>query len=222
MRAAQSTAPGVRLGTPSLRAQPGLPTLQLLKTPGDAPLLLCFCGMFLLGYLPGILAWRGTPPAFGTELAAWCSDSARYANWAQTFTGQLAAAFLQFTLILLCGFCAFGLFFLVGNFLCRGIFMGFCAAGVYSTGGAKALLLYWLLSCLPDLLILLLGLFLAASAAKPAGYLYQHIFGVGATRNGQKSATRKLLVRYLFSVLLAVPACAACSGFASLLAGLLL
>lgn len=193
------------------------------KRMDDTRLTAVFGALFLLGYLPGILVWRSeNEPVFGAELAAWYADAAHYSPWAQGFAAQLAAAFLQLTLLLFCGFCVFGVFFISAAFVCRGLFLGLCAGGVYQVGGIRALLFYWLFNSLPDLLLLFLCLMVALYAARLAGHLYQGLLVGVSARTQQRQAMRRLLVRYLFAVLLAIPACAACSGLAALFAGVFL
>ena len=70
-------------------------------------------------------------------------------------------SFLQLILVLLCGFCVWGVGLLALLFAARGLFLGFCAASVAAQSGASALLRYRLDTLLSDVGTLLLCLWLA-------------------------------------------------------------
>ncbi len=102
----------------------------------------------------------------------------------QTITGpplrvlsnQFLAAFLQLSLVLLCGFCAFGAALLVLQAAVRGAVFGcFCAGlfGRYSMQGALAEgLLFWL----PEVLQALVQIMLGACALQMSLQLAEHCF----------------------------------------------
>ena len=105
----------------------------------------------------------------GPGLAAYYSQAEHFAHWTQVFADLYSGAFLQCTIVFLCGFSALGPG-LIGLFLAgKGVMLGLCAAGVYSNGGAHGLVVYWLLTCLSDLILLVLLLWLALSAQAPWG-----------------------------------------------------
>lgn len=190
------------------------------ERPGNAPW--GFAAAFLLGYLPGILAGRTGALPLGGELAAYYMDGLRYARFAPVLASLLGTAFLQLTCTALCGFSAIGLPALALLFLLRGGFLGLGAASVFVQGGAKALVIHWLLSFLPDLALLLLALWLSGYAARLAGGIFRDVFCGGAARNALFAAARRLLTRYLVSLLGSALVCLIGAGLAVLFAGVLL
>lgn len=181
-----------------------------------------FAAAFLLGYLPGILAGRAGLLALGGELAAYYMDGQRFAVFGSALAALYAAAFLQLTLTMLCGFSALGVPLLAGGFLLRGGFLGLGAASVFAEGGAKALVIHWLLTFLPELALLLLALWLAGCAAGLAGWLYRDTFCGGVARNALSASARRLLIRYGAALGMSLIVCLVGSGLDILFAGVLL
>lgn len=200
-----------------------------LRRPGAAfresfaggEVLLC-AGVFLAGYLPGIELGRTGASIWGQQLAAYYLDASQFSAWLPVFTGQVAAAFLQLLLIILCGFSALGQGLLPLAFAARGCFLGFCAANVLAAGGVKGIVTYWLLSCLPDLCVLLVGLWLAGHALVLSRGLFQSIFLGGAPRGQLHTAVRRLLVRWGAAFLGTCLLSFLCSGLCVLLVRFLL
>lgn len=195
------------------------------RTPGEGAaagwVLLC-AGVFLAGYLPGIELGRGGDSLWGQQLAAYYLDVANFSVWSAVLVHQLAAAFLQLLLIVLCGFSSLGQGFLPLLFAARGCFLGFCASSVLAAGGTRGIVIYWLLSCLPDLAILLLGLWLAGHALALSRGLFQSIFQGGAPRGQLCAAARRLGVRAAAALLAACLLSVFFSGLCVLLARFLL
>lgn len=183
--------------------------------------LLC-AGAFLIGYLPGIELGRGGDSVWGQQLAAYYLDPAHFAGWVPVFTDQMAAAFLQLLLIAVCAFSALGQGLLPLFFAARGCFLGFCAAYILAAGGTKGVVTYWLLSCLPDLGVLLVGLWLSGHALALSRGLFQSIFLGGAPRGQLHAATRRLAVRWGVAFLAVCLLSALSSGLCVLLVRFLL
>lgn len=191
--------------------------------PGEIQLGAACITAFLLGYLPGILLGRGGTAA-GAALAARYMDRQCFAAFGPVFTDLFAGAFLQSTLVLLCGFCALGALTLTALFALKGTWLGFCAANVFAAGGARALVAHWLISCLPDLGILLLLFALTLRAGPLCGALLRTVLG-GTPPAGSLSAaalTRSLLWRYGLVLAGSAVCCALGAGSAVFFAGILL
>ena len=183
--------------------------------------LLC-AAAFLAGYLPGMGLGRGGDTPWGQQLAAYYLDISQFSTWLPVFTDQIAAAFLQLMLVVLCGFSSFGQGLLPLLFAGRGCFLGVCAANVASAAGAKGIVTYWLLSCLPDLSVLLIGLWLSGHALVLSRGLFQDVFLGGAPRGQLGAAARRLSVRAGTAFLAACLLSVFCSGLCVLLARFLL
>lgn len=162
---------------------------------------------FLLGYLPGILAGRGGLP-LGQALAAFYMDRQSFAAFGPVFVDMLAGAFLQCTLVLLGGFCALGWAVMAAVFALKGAYLGFCAASVFAAGGARALVVHWLLNCLPDLAVLMLLFSLALCAEPLSTALLRAAFGGGDRFGSTAALSRALLVRYLIVLAAGAGCCA--------------
>ena len=175
--------------------RPGLPMLRPAverphreHTPQtESGAALAFGVIFLAGYLPGI--WLGRSGT--TPLGA-----------------QLAVSFLQLILVLLCGFCVWGVGLLALLFAARGLFLGYCAASVAAQSGASALLRYRLDTLLSDVGTLLLCLWLAGWAVRLAMELFRAVRGRAARET--PGTARRLAVR--FAAALALSAAFAAVG----------
>lgn len=179
------------------------------------PVLLCSAA-FLLGYLPGILAGRGSQTVLGQQLADYYMESGRFSAWGPVFANQMTVSFVQLLLIALCGLSVIGTGLLVTLFGAKGAFMGFCAANVVASGGGGALAAYWVNSCLPNLSLLFLGLWLAGYAAQLSHSLFQSVFLGGAPRGQLEAAARRMGVRYCVALLASGVFNALCSGISVL------
>ena len=139
MRAAQ-TAPR-RPGLPMLR--PAVERPHREHTPQtESRAALAFGMIFLAGYLPGIWLGRSGTTPLGQQLAAYYTSRPEGTSLAAAFGAQLAVSLLQLILVLLCGFCVWGVGLLALLFAARGLFLGYCAASVAAQSGASALLRY--------------------------------------------------------------------------------
>lgn len=179
------------------------------------PVLLCSAA-FLMGYLPGILAGRGGETVLGQQLASYYMDYGRYSSWPFTFANQMASSFVQLFLLTLCGLSVVGTGALVLFFAAKGIFMGFCAANLVALGGGRALLVYWAISCLPNIVLLFLELWLAGYAAQLSRGLFQSVFLGGAPRGLLEAAVRRVGVRFCIALLASGIFQALCSGISVL------
>lgn len=191
-------------------------TVTSERTQHVGTVFLC-ASIFLLGYFPGIFVGRGAYTELGQQLAAYYMDSGRFSTWSSVFVSQAASAFVQLFLVWISGFSVIGIGFLAAMFGAKGIFMGFCAANLVAEGGGKALALYWCVSCLPNLFLLLLGLWLAGYAAQVSRRLFQSVFLGGAPRGQLESAVRRLMVRGFVAMLMSGLFCALGSGITVLI-----
>lgn len=182
-----------------------------------------FCaGVFLLGYLPGILAGQSGTSVIGQQIAAYYTDVARLSHWSELFSSQAAAFFLQLFSVWLFGFTAFGPGLLLLLFAGKGLFLGFCASQVLCIGGTKKLIVYWISSCLPNVLLLFILLWLAGYAVHMSHGLFQSIFLGGAPRGQLPGNARRLTVRFLLCLPFSVLICGLCSLFVILFIRLIL
>ena len=123
------------------------------------------------------------------------SYTAFWSVWCSWF----AAAFLQASLIYLCGFHLWGSIFMGAYFAFKGTVLGVCASAIYASGGARALVVYWLLNCLPELVLSTFMLWLAHSSCRVSQSLSSIVFsGCRCALNG---AIRRLSVHYLLCLL---------------------
>ena len=103
---------------------------------------------------------------------------------------------LQLILVLLCGFCVWGVGLLALLFAARGLFLGYCAASVAAQSGASALLRYRLDTLLSDVGTLLLCLWLAGWAVRLAMELFRACAGVLRGRHrAQRGGWQSVLPR---------------------------
>lgn len=204
MRAARSSS-GIGL-VPKHRknaVHPPLCRSTLRRTHAQTPgFISLYAGAFLFGYFPGILLGRSDLITADIPLASYYMDVSHYRLWTEMFVNQFASAFLQLLFVVLCGFSVFGAGFLALLFLSKGIFIGFCAAGVLAQGGVKALFLYWSCSCLSSLSLVLLMLWLSLYAVQVSRGLFQSIFSGGAPRGQLAASARRMSVRFLLSLFL--------------------
>ena len=165
MRAAQTALR--RPGLPMLRPAAERPHRE--HTPQtESGAALAFSVIFLAGYLPGIWLGRSGTTPLGQQLAAYYTSRPEGTSLAAAFGAQLAVNLLQLILVLLCGFCVWGVGLLALLFAARGLFLGYCAASVAAQSGASALLRYRLDTLLSDVGALLLCLWLAGWAVRLA------------------------------------------------------
>ena len=191
--------------------------------PGEMRLGAVCITMFLLGYMPGMLLGRGGT-AVGAALAAHCMDKQSFAAFGPVFADLFAGAFLQCTLVLLCGFCALGAVPLAALFAIKGAWLGFSAANVFAAGGAKGLVAHWLITCLPDLGVLLLLFALTLCAGPLSAALLRSVAGGGPVTGsaGTVILARTLLLRYALVLGGSAVCCALGAGSAVFFAGALL
>ena len=176
MRAAQTTLR--RPGLPMLR--PAVERPHREHTPQtESGAALAFGVIFLAGYLPGIWLGRSGTTPLGQQLAAYYTSRPKGTSLAAAFGAQLAVSLLQLILVLLCGFCVWGVGLLALLFAARGLFLGLCAASVAAQSGASALLRYRLDTLLSDVGTLLLCLWLAGWAVRLAMELFRAVRGRG-------------------------------------------
>lgn len=169
---------------------------------------MAFGVIFLAGYLPGIWLGRSGTTPLGQQLAAYYTSRPEGTSLAAAFGAQLAVSFLQLILVLLCGFCVWGVGLLALLFAARGLFLGYCAASVAAQSGASALLRYRLDTLLSDVGTLLLCLWLAGWAVRLAMELFRAVRGRAARET--PGTARRLAVR--FAAALALSAAFAAVG----------
>ena len=214
MRAAQTALR--RPGMPMLRPAAERPHRE--HTPQtESGAALAFGVIFLAGYLPGIWLGRSGTTPLGQQLAAYYNTSRpEGTSLAAAFGAQLTVSFLQLILVLLCGFCVWGVGLLALLFAARGMFLGFCAASVAAQSGASALLRYRLDTLLSDVGTLLLCLWLAGWAVRLAAELFRAVRGRAARET--PGTARRLAVR--FAAALALSAAFAAVGAALTVMGI--
>lgn len=166
---------------------------RALSSPQTLPRMGC-AAAFFAGYLPGIWLGRGGS-ALGQQLAAYYTKSPDGTAFAAAFGAKFAVCFLQLSVVLLCGFCVWGIGLLAAFFAARGAFLGFCAASVTMENGAAGLVQYRAATMISDVAALLLCLWLADWAAQLAAELLRAACG-RATRQTPGTA-RRLAVRYV-------------------------
>lgn len=113
--------------------------------------LFAFSSAFLTGYLAGIPLGRFELHGAFTSLTEHVMAAQSYTAFWSVWCSWFAAAFLQASLIYLCGFHLWGSIFMGAYFAFKGTVLGVCASAIYASGGARALVVYWLLNCLPEL-----------------------------------------------------------------------
>lgn len=106
---------------------------------------------------------------------------------------------LQASLIYLCGFHLWGSIFMGAYFAFKGTVLGVCASAIYASGGARALVVYWLLNCLPELVLSAFMLWLAHSSCRVSQSLSSIVFS--GCRCALTGAIRRLSVHYLLCLL---------------------
>lgn len=185
-----------------------------------------------LAYLAGLPAGSLAFQFLGTDAGAYMGYylDARLQTMAgpplRILSGQFLAAFLQLTLVLLCGFCAFGAALLVLQAALRGAVFGCFCAGLLARYAMQGALAEGLLFWLPEVLQAALQILLGACALQMSLRLATLCFG-GRPRPGQPAGepARRLLSRYLACCLAALIPCAlsALSGllFGPVLSGVL-
>ena len=112
--------------------RPGLPVLRpAVERPHrehtsqtESGAALAFGVIFLAGYLPGIWLGRSGTTPLGQQLAAYYTSRPEGTSLAAAFGAQLAVSLLQLILVLLCGFCVWGVGLLALLFAARGLFLG--------------------------------------------------------------------------------------------------
>lgn len=213
---ARHAVPGQDAGTPAHTAGPRAGASLGLRP------VLGLAALFLAGYVGGILYCRGSVPEPAALLAGFYMDKQNFADFGAVFASLFSAAFLQMTAAALCGSSVIGPAPLAVLFAGRGTMLGLCAAAVYASSGARGLVVYWLLSFLPELSFLLLLLWLSQAACRLSGALFGVLMGRNPARGALKIKAKTMVFRYLF----AIAASAACAvlgaGSAVLFAGVLL
>lgn len=163
---------------------------------GSPNYLLMICGaMLVIGYLPGIILGHDGHTLLGQQLALYYANAKQVLQWPTILINYTAGPFLQIVFVLLCGFSALGSGFLLLYFLGKGIFLGFCAANLFFTGGLQDLVAYWFWTCLPDLAFTAANLWLTGYALRLSQGVFQSVFLGGAPRGHLHAASRRLLVR---------------------------
>ncbi len=182
--------------------------------------LFAFSSVFLTGYLAGIPLGRFELHGAFTSLTEHVMAAQSYTAFWSVWCSWFAAAFLQASLIYLCGFHLWGSIFMGAYFAFKGTVLGVCASAIYASGGARALVVYWLLNCLPELVLSAFMLWLAHSSCRVSQSLSSIVFsGCRCALNG---AIRRLSVHYLLCLLGCAVSSFMFSGSAVLFASVLL
>lgn len=182
--------------------------------------LLAFSAAFLAGYLAGIPLGRFELHGAFAALTQHIMSAQSYTSFWPVWCSWFAAAFLQASLIYLCGFHLWGSIFMGAYFTFKGTVLGVCASSVYGSGGARALVIYWLLNCLPELVLFAFMLWLAHISCSVSQNLSRIVFS--GCRSTLNSAIRRLSVHYLLCLLGCAASSFVFSGSAVLFASVLL
>ena len=172
--------------------------------------------LLLLGYAAGVMICREQVPAAGQALAQYYMDKQNYLKFSDVCVAQFSALFLQAGIVVLCGGSMLGNIFLAVFFAGRGLVLGVCASAVFLAYQARGLVVYWLLTFLPDAAALILLLWLAQKSAELATMLLRAVLSNTAARGVFQEKIRSLLLRSL--LVLIVGAC--CSALGAAAAGL--
>ena len=220
MRTAQQAPPRARRGDEAEKAR-GISFLQsaggLLPRPVFWFALLYFCG-----YGVGLALGRLAMPEFGGSFAKFYLDKQNFLSFGGVFASLFTAALLQLTFLAVSGFCAIGMGLLVSFFALKGALMGICTAALYTAGGAKGLVIYWLLTWLPEISLLLLTLFQAGCSAGVCGGIFRFALCGNAPRLGMNAPVRRCLKSYIITSFLSVLFSALGAGAALFFAAVLL
>lgn len=165
--------------------------------------------LFLAGYVVGILLSREQMPEFGTVLAKFYLDKQNYLSFTAAFVAAFSALFLQAGLILLCGTNAVGVLLLAVFFAGKGMLLGAEAMSVLQLSDARGLIIYWLLTALPNVTALILLLWMAVNAAILSASLFQVILNGAGSHSTLARNIRTLMLRYLITLCVG----AVCSAF---------
>lgn len=228
MRAARTAAPGIfRLPIENiLHMHPVHPDKDVAdrtraRETASWTTVLLFGVLFFAGYLGGVLKGRTGQSDLGEQLADYYRTAEHFSAFMPLFLDLFGSALLQAVLVLACGFSALGTGFLGLYFIARGAVLGLCAACVFVQGGTKALVVHWMLTCLPDLSIFLVMLWLAVQASRCAGGVFRVLLGGGAHLR-QTPSVRRLVLRFFVALLLCAVFCLIGSASGVLFAGVLL
>ena len=229
MRAARTAAPGifeisVRDILNRRRKDPEKASPERLRDREAAAAwsaVLAFGLLFFVGYVAGVWVGRTGQSGFGNHLAEYYRNGENFSAFLPLFQNLFGSAFLQGILVLVCGFSALGTGFLCLYFAARGAILGLCAACVFVQGGTKALVIHWMLTCLPDLGVFLVMLWLAVQANRCAGGIFRILLG-GGSHLRQMPPIKQLVFRFATAVLLCVALCLAAAASGVLFAGVLL
>lgn len=177
--------------------------------------------LFLAGYLGGIIAGRLQVTELGSLAANYYRQGQNFTSFLQVLPGALGGMFLQATGVLLCSFSAWGPAMLAAFFLAKGCLLGLCAAGAFVAGGARALVIHWLLTCLPDTALVLFLLWLSSPAFYAGAELFRLVFS-GASRKSLHSLEKTTMLRYIILLPMLAVLSALGAGLAVVVAGVLL
>ena len=181
-----------------------------------------FALLFFGGYSVGLMLGRLKMPQFGTDFAQYYLDRQNFTAFGTVFATLFTAAFAQLTFLVLSGFCALGMGLLVLFFALKGALLGLCTAALFAAGGAKGLVIYWLLTWLPEIALLLLTLYQAACAAGVCGGVFHIAMGNSMPHYGIVSEVRTCLKSYIATSFLSVLFCGLGAGAALFFAAVLL
>lgn len=231
MRAAKTAVPGMFatsvkeiLGNSRRckNAEKAIPEHVRGRNPDSAwHVVLLFGILFFAGYVAGVWEGRTGQSELGTHLAGYYGNAETFSAFLPVFLDLFGSAFLQAVLVLLCGFSALGSGFLCLYFAARGAVLGLCAACVFAQGGTKALVVHWMLTCLPDLGLFLVMLWLAVRANQCAGDIFR-ILREGSAHLRQRPPIRQLILRFSTALFLCVALCFIGAASGVLFAGVLL
>ena len=182
--------------------------------------VLAFSAAFLAGYLAGIPLGRFELHGTYATLTEHIMSAQSYAAFWPVWCSWFAAAFLQASLIYLCGFHLWGGIYMGAYFAFKGTVLGVCASAIYGSGGARALVVYWLLNCLPELVLFAFMLWLAHISHSVSQNLSRIVFS--GCRSALNCSIRRLSVHYLLCLLGCAVSSFVFSGLAVLFASVLL
>lgn len=141
-------------------------------------------------------------------------------DWMLIFSTEFLGAFLQMTIAMICGFCAFGAPFLVLLLFFRGIGAGLMSGTLYITHHLQGVLINAVLFWIPEVFFSVLFIIFCAIARRSSKYLAGICFE-SVTEEKSPIASKNLFFKYLIFCVIAMIPCAFSAFLASMFSSIL-
>lgn len=141
-------------------------------------------------------------------------------DWMLIFSTEFLGAFLQMTIAMVCGFCAFGAPFLVLLLFFRGIGAGLMSGTLYITHHLQGILINAVLFWIPEVFFSVLFIIFCAIARRSSKYLAGICFE-SVTEEKSPIASKNLFLKYLIFCVIAMIPCAVSAFLASVFSSIL-